>query len=94
MPFYPYHLVYPPLSVFTLFTPFPVIAVVVFVHHSAQQRSSQTNKSQSSAGNQVSICHILCVTQIVEYKVEAVLQDGRMDTAERVQRYGNEMKDI
>lgn len=29
------------------------------LQHSAQQRSSQTNKSQSSAGNQVSICHLL-----------------------------------
>ncbi len=34
----------------------------MFLHRSAQQRSSQTNKSQSSAGNQVSVCHVLCAT--------------------------------
>ena len=34
-------------------------SVLLFLLRSAQQRSSQTNKSQSSAGNQVSICHVL-----------------------------------
>lgn len=41
------------------------------LHRSAQQRSSQTNKSQSSAGNQVSICQVLSVTQTAAHDVEA-----------------------
>lgn len=40
----------------------PAISALLFLHRSAQQRSSQTNKSQSSAGNQVNICHVLYVT--------------------------------
>lgn len=40
----------------------PAISVLSSLHRSAQQRSSQTNKSQSSAGNQVSICRVLSVT--------------------------------
>lgn len=39
----------------------PAISVLSFLPCSAQQRSSQTNKSQSSAGNQVSVCHVLSV---------------------------------
>lgn len=41
----------------------PSISVLLLLGGSAQQRSSQTNKSQSSAGNQVSICHVSCVKQ-------------------------------
>lgn len=57
-----------PLSCFSssfLFSPHrpvsPAISVLLFLYRSAQQRSSQTNKSQSSAGNQVSVCHVLSV---------------------------------
>uniref|UniRef100_A0A669AWC0 Interferon-induced GTP-binding protein Mx n=1 Tax=Oreochromis niloticus TaxID=8128 RepID=A0A669AWC0_ORENI len=49
----------------------------------AQQRSSQTNKSQSSAGNQVSICHVSCVKQwrSREYCTPTQRQDGYLIAA-------------
>lgn len=46
---------------FFSFSPSLAASIVLSPHRSAQQRSSQTNKSQSSAGNQVSICHVLSV---------------------------------
>lgn len=55
-----------------LFTSCPLSCLYpLSVHRSAQQRSSQTNKSQSSAGNQVSICQVLSVTQTAAQEVEA-----------------------
>lgn len=56
----------------------PSISVLLLLGGSAQQRSSQTNKSQSSAGNQVSICHVSCVKQwrSREYCTPTQRQDG------------------
>lgn len=56
----------------------PSISVLLLLGGSAQQRSSQTNKSQSSAGNQVSICHVSCVKQwrSREYCTPTQWQDG------------------
>lgn len=56
----------------------PSISVLLLLGNSAQQRSSQTNKSQSSAGNQVSICHVSCVKQwrSREYCTPTQRQDG------------------
>lgn len=67
----------------------PAVHVVSSLHHSAQQRSSQTNKSQSSATNQVSVWHVLCVahkqrsTRSSEYCTPTQRQDGYCTTKHR-----------